>query len=1363
MIKKLIFLLKIATIISATCSNNGYSYGDNCYSSCENINMFKYAETKTCVPSCKSLHLPMWDYECHNCYNTLYLMSNPNDMNDFCVGNCVAFEKMSYSMKCVNNCKAIGLIKRWNECTDNCVNSKYISTQNEDYCVSDCRMFGLYKHWPCVKNCKAIGKYLYEDECIESCPYTTSYYYTEEENYCIYNCYYHDLVKQEGTNKCVESCKSVEMVLGYSRGVCQASYSAGKMITYNNEDYMTSDCALYDRVIGPSNICVKSCKAVGKVRKDYQCYNSCTNGNSYEDENENYCLSDSQCRNIGRYPINLNNVYICSEECTGSNCNSECGENQYYSIPDKKCVDSCRSLKLFLYNDKYCIKTCPIFSPNVFKGTKEDICTKDCPEEAPYLNYDSGVCIANCDDYIFDGNKCLTSCPNPKQYVNIIDNKKYCVNNCHEFGLYNLLNEMTCTDNCKKYMKYLAFDNCFKACPIDAPYVYEGEDEYKCFKNCSEIGLLTDLGLNRCTTNCKNTGKKLLGTNCVSSCPITDKYIYSTDEEEYCVPSCALYNQKSILSPSASSDIPCIGLSCKEQNYFLFNNMCMNCPSSFTFKVYGEDENFCTMKCEEYGLVASFSTLKCVNDISLDSCESTKFKDFLNKQCADKCPDEIPFVKNGVCVKQCEKFYYEDTQGNKICTNDCSGKYILVKEGKCISSCDEINNYQLNGYNICFSKCNEHSLIQRHNFLTKDIFSSCVESCQTNDNTKEENECIKECLMPFKFRLEDDSDKKCYQTCKELNKHEYIDEDGNYLCVDNCKQHNKVLYDNQCLDKCPKDKRIKSEKSGDYICKENCEDGQYLNYNIATNEYSCVNNCKDLNLILDENSCVSQCPKERPFIVDELTEKKCSGSCLDNQFLNTDSSKTECVNSCNSVNKLIDGKTCVNSCPNLKRFRIIKGDEIYCSSSCDAENKYINEENNEFICVKSCKSIGKVLNNGNCLKTCPDNKKIEIEINGEIECSNQCEENKYLLEQADKNICVSDCKLYNKMEFERKCISDCPNGKYLYENLETNQKICIDDCSIHNLYSNDNKCVENCEIYDKFIYEGTCLSNCPDDFQYTLNGVCKSDPCEDGKFYDVMNKKCLVQCDAISKYKNVENNYCVNSCKGIKSDKIYSIYENTCISNCNEQNKYLYLFNEEYYCIDNCKERNLFISEDGKFCVEKCETDTPYRNKGQCAKDCGDLYINNNECVENCPDSLPYFYNNKCVDSCYDNFLYEIYNTNICVDSCSINLILNANNKPKYYLENYNNCLKKGSANEKECNMPFYLVDRENRICYQNCSQAQNSYIYDNQECVRTCPYGIKEENICAEKNEDCSQQCFGNYLYFNLLIFIFGFLLVLN
>ena len=236
----------------------------------------------------------------------------------------------------------------------------------------------------------------------------------------------------------------------------------------------------------------------------------------------------------------------------------------------------------------------------------------------------------------------------------------------------------------------------------------------------------------------------------------------------------------------------------------------MDCPVGSTFKVYGEEENFCVIKCSEVGLVADYTSSSCITDTSLNSCDSNKFKDFLNKACVDSCPEQIPYVQDNACVKQCQKYYYEDNNGNKICSNDCNGKYILVNEGKCINSCDDINNYKLNGYNLCFTKCNEKSLIQRYNFLTKDIFSSCVQTCLTNDNTKEENDCIEKCLIPFKFRLEDNSNKICYQSCKELNKYEYIDENGNYLCVDNCKNHNQILHENKCINKCPKTHKIKT-------------------------------------------------------------------------------------------------------------------------------------------------------------------------------------------------------------------------------------------------------------------------------------------------------------------------------------------------------------------------------------------------------------------------------------------------------------------------------------------------------------------------------------------------------------------------
>ena len=176
-------------------------------------------------------------------------------------------------------------------------------------------------------------------------------------------------------------------------------------------------------------------------------------------------------------------------------------------------------------------------------------------------------------------------------------------------------------------------------------------------------------------------------------------------------------------------------------------------------------------------------------------------------------------------------------------------------------------------------------------------------------------------------------------------------------------------------------------------------------------------------------------------------------------------------------------------------------------------------------------------------------------------------------------------------------------------------------------------------------------------------------------------------------------------------------------------------------------------------------------------KSCNNLYINNkNECVEKCPNDLPDIYNNKCIDSCYDNFLYKIYNTNICVDSCSNGLILNSENKPFYFTENYQKCLESDKNNEESCQKPFYLFDRENRICYQNCEQSKNTkYIFKSEECVGYCKYGIKEDYICnseeisSNSNTNCNTNSnnknsnYDIYLNFKYLLFSLLFFLALN
>ena len=352
-----------------------------------------------------------------------------------------------------------------------------------------------------------------------------------------------------------------------------------------------------------------------------------------------------------------------------------------------------------------------------------------------------------------------------------------------------------------------------------------------------------------------------------------------------------------------------------------------------------------------------------------------QFKDFLNKKCVDKCPNQLPYINDGACIKKCQKFYYEDENGNKFCTKNCDNKLIFLEENKCLSNCNDNVSYKLHGYNICYSTCNDNSLIPRYNYLTKDIFSKCIENCIERDNTKEEKECITECLRPFKFRIkDDDQNKECYQSCNDLNKCEYVDEKKNNFCVDNCKKFNKILYDNKCIDKCPKESQIKVEKDGEFICDVKCNKKYLIEDNEKNNGFFCANFCKEINYVLDDNRCLKVCSPERPFVIYEENENKCSEKCEKGKYENYNSINGiyECVDSCININKFINGEKCAGDCPPTKHFKIMKDNGIICSFSCDKEYIYLNEENNNKYCVKSCKEFLKVVYNGKCVNKCPN-------------------------------------------------------------------------------------------------------------------------------------------------------------------------------------------------------------------------------------------------------------------------------------------------------------------------------------------------------------------------------------------------------
>ena len=425
--KSIIFLSLITLIF--TCTSNQFEYNGQCLSSCKEVNLVSNQNTGKCIDLCKSADLKRFEYKCiSSCSSkTLY---NTNKLDNFCVDintDCFIFgaKREPNSNKCFYNCKNSGFqvsINYAHEC-GSCSKYIYEEESDETYCVSNCNVYGFYNYnGKCVKSCKLMGKYYNNGKCVDSC--SNSIYLSDEENYCTTDCHYHNMISAQG--KCVDSCKSVGQYLGYERN-CQKT-SSHRLFTYNDENYTHDNCLLFGLVYGPSSNCVENCKEIGKVRYTNNCYDKCNyyNGASqlypYEFENEIYCLSKIQCQNIGKYPIYKNGLYLC-EECTDSNCITNCGEGRYYSIPDKQCVNSCKENGLYLY-DKYCINECPIFSHYIYNAQNEDICLQQCPEDAPFSDSSTNKCVESCNEMPIFNNMCVNSCPPAAEFINIIDDKK---------------------------------------------------------------------------------------------------------------------------------------------------------------------------------------------------------------------------------------------------------------------------------------------------------------------------------------------------------------------------------------------------------------------------------------------------------------------------------------------------------------------------------------------------------------------------------------------------------------------------------------------------------------------------------------------------------------------------------------------------------------------------------------------------------------------------------------------------------------------------------------------------------------------------------------------------------------------------
>lgn len=155
-----------------------------------------------------------------------------------------------------------------------------------------------------------------------------------------------------------------------------------------------------------------------------------------------------------------------------------------------------------------------------------------------------------------------------------------------------------------------------------------------------------------------------------------------------------------------------------------------------------------------------------------------------------------------------------------------------------------------------------------------------------------------------------------------------------------------------------------------------------------------------------------------------------------------------------------------------------------------------------------------------------------------------------------------------------------------------------------------------------------------------------------------------------------------------------------------------------------------------------------------CQDSCGNYSIfNNSQCVSSCPSTAPLLYNGTCISSCPSN---TFLNSTSCLTQCPTGTIASggicfAGCASGLYTFN-NSCYASCPSNTYIYLSTFY--------CVNSCNSTQ--YIYNNNQCVDTCPAGtnLTYNGLCYSScpsiapyinsnRTSCVSQCAINqYLY---------------
>ncbi|WAR25354.1 hypothetical protein MAR_011058 [Mya arenaria] len=807
-------------------------------------------------------------------------------------------------------------------------------------------------------------------------------------------------------------------------------------------------------------------------------------------------------------------VYDCGEMFVGLNgvCIEQCHDDQYYResvkaigrdiIIDKKCVQWCNANEFLL--NKECVEICP--PDRMFldrQGWWKGICMERCPSNKNYkvnitvdgFNYTE--CRNSCNRYISNG-FCIEEC----KTVHVIEEKQ-CLSECpltHQV----LVNGGSCYAECSPKTFNISC-----ACPSDRPFI---ENE-TCVERCSEISSLKERFDEKlvCVPSCSNT-KYMFNASCVDACP-AETYVYNMTCNEHCPANTFHIN--------TTFGVSCSWSLCKESRTDI------NCVESCPDGMYIHQR-----KCVEYCNIGSvLQSRSCI-----ESCTSKKRKKIFKYTVLQKHYDyrhlyifeKIEKEYEGFeCVENCQE---NEVIFNETCYSVCPPTYPFVTNRVCQSEkCNTSFEYVFNGYTVCTETCAE------------DTFSfngTCVHQCDSEYKV-ENTSCVRSCSSEMVVVNISKTANNCSTWCEIENYTQYL------ACKIECPSE-KFLFNRTCLYVCPENSFAFNgscvEKCPSYYPYMQTYPVPIKRWRHASSKYTssytdisanvqCVALCSEPYNILDNitNTCVLECPADRPFLVQDGT--------FDQIYV--------CVVTCPIKFKIVLSKS-EQVFNNIARHNQVVTN-AYCAENCTNDKPFIHEKS----CVSRCPSDAPFVSNGVCKGECTN---FYIKQRSKTVCVDECPEESTLI---NNKSCVSECPAYI---FQGECVSECPlNVRLVYEE-NYKQRICTDKCPGDYLIDiNTLFCIYKWKC-SGFSFNGTCVNKCPTEWPYHSYKQCVKN-C--GDVDEIANATCN-NCDKETEYTCISKRDC--------RDQTKIIFANKCLSNCPSNHvcfKYVdSIFPDTYTCMN---------------------------------------------------------------------------------------------------------------------------------------------------------------------------------------------------